>query len=387
MSAFPAALPGRIAKNAATRYGVALLLAALALLLRWALRPGLHDALPYVTLFPAIAASAWLCGIGPSLLAALLGLVGVRLLYAPDRAFSAATPADWTAMLVYVLACAAIVAIAEMARRENAQTRCAQYDLEQRVQERTAELDAANHSLHQLTARLLESQDDERRRIARELHDSVGQTLAALAMNLRAVGGEIERLQKTAKTIGDSAALVGEMSTDIRTISYLLHPPLLDEAGLCSALRWFVDGFVERSGIKVEFEAPKDFARLSQDVETALFRVVQECLTNIHRHSGSAVARIHLASSPAEVHVEVADEGQGITEEKRQEILTTGLPGMGLRGMRERLQQLGGTMEISPGRGGKGTQIVARLPLQKEELPKGMAATASVGAARIRVAG
>jgi signal transduction histidine kinase len=381
MSAFFTALPGKIARNTATRYGAAVLFTMLAVALRWALGGMQSDALPYVTLFPAVAAAGWLCEIGPSVLAMVLGLAGVRyVLYGPERGFATASGADWTAMLMYAASCIAIIAIGEVARRENTQMRTAQYDLEQGVRERTAELDAANRSLRQLSARLLKSQDEERRRIARELHDSVGQTLAALAMNLRAVGGEIERLQKTAKTVGDSATLVSEMSTDLRTISYLLHPPLLDEAGLGSALRWFVDGFVDRSGIKVDLEAPKDFARLPQDMEIALFRVVQEGLTNIHRHSGSAVAKIRLVSSTEEVRVEVADEGKGITEEQRREILTTGLPGVGLRGMRERLRQLGGTMEIGPGKGGSGTLVVARLPLQTEEKLKGMAAGAGMGA-------
>src|SRR5258705_8548517 len=164
-------------------------------------------------------------------------------------------------------------------------------DLEERVQQRTAELAAANHNLGELSARLLHLQDEEGRRIARELHDSVGQTLAALSMNLAAVGADIERLAKTATTIADSTALVNDMSSDIRTISYLLHPPLLDEAGLSSALTWYIKGFSERSKIEVELRMPEDFGRLSRDLETAIFRVVQECLTNIHRHSGSSATR------------------------------------------------------------------------------------------------
>src|SRR5258707_15549587 len=126
------------------------------------------------------------------------------------------------------------------------------------------------------------------------------------------------------------SALVNDMSTDIRTISYLLHPPLLDEAGLSSALRWYIEGFAERSGIQVDLDFPSDFGRLPRDLETAIFRVVQECLTNIHRHAQSPVARIRFAHSDSQVRLHVEDEGNGIPEEKRQKILSSRLPGVGL---------------------------------------------------------
>jgi signal transduction histidine kinase len=230
------------------------------------------------------------------------------------------------------------------------------------------ELHAANHSLGELTGRLLHLQDEERRRIARELHDSVGQTLAALSMNLSAVGTEIDRLAKTATMITDSNALVKDMSADIRTISYLLHPPLLDEAGLCSALRWYIKGFSERSNIAVELEIPRDFGRLPRDLETAIFRVVQESLTNIHRHSGSASAKIYIGHADGHVRVEVKDKGRGIGEQKRAELTSSAMsaPGVGLRGMRERMRQLGGTLEIDSDGEGKGTVITAIVPVAEE---------------------
>jgi signal transduction histidine kinase len=154
------------------------------------------------------------------------------------------------------------------------------------------------------------------------------------------------------------------MSSDIRTISYLLHPPLLDEAGLSSALTWYVRGFSERSKINIDLQIPADFGRLSRDLETAVFRVVQECLTNIHRHSGSSVARISIAHSDGHVRVEVEDKGKGIPSQKRSEIISSpsGTPGVGIRGMRERLRQLGGTLEIHSNGEGKGTLITAYLP-------------------------
>jgi signal transduction histidine kinase len=273
-------------------------------------------------------------------------------------------------MAVYLLTCGVVVAIGEMVRRNNEMLRLAQSNLEETVTQRTAELEAANQSLDKLTARLMKLQDEERRRIARELHDSMGQTLAALSMNLSTIGGDIARLVKTTSAVTDSAALVADMTTDIRTISYLLHPPLLDDAGLSSALRWYIEGFAERSGIKVDFNVPEDFERLPRDLETAIFRLVQECLTNIHRHSKSPVARIRVANSGGDVRVEVEDEGKGIAPEKQVEIMSTGLPGVGVRGMRERLRQLGGSLEIKSAGAGQGTVVVAHLPVAAMPAPE-----------------
>ena len=177
--------------------------------------------------------------------------------------------------------------MAEVRRRDNETLPIAQGELEIRVKERTADLDLANQSLRQLTARVMQLQDDERRRIARELHDSIGQLLAALSMNLVTVGAGIERLQEMSQKIADSTGIVKEMQQEVRTVSYLLHPPLLDEVGLASALRWYIQGFSERSKLQVELHVPEDFGRVPQELETAIFRTVQECLTNIHRHSES----------------------------------------------------------------------------------------------------
>jgi signal transduction histidine kinase len=338
----------------------------------------LGDSLPYVTLFPAVAFSVWLCGVGPSLLAVFAGLAGARYWFLePQNALSIAGTPQAVGMAVYLLASGVVVAIGEMVRRNNEMLRLAQSDLEEMVKQRTAELDAANHSLDELTARLMKLQDEERRRIARELHDSVGQTLAALSMNLSTIGGDLARLVKTASAVTDSAALVADMTADIRTISYLLHPPLLEEAGLCSALRWYIEGFAERSGIKVDLHVPEDFAGLPRDLETAIFRLVQECLTNIHRHSKSPVARVRLANSGGVVRVEVEDEGQGIAPEKQVEIMSTGLSGVGVRGMHERLRQLGGNLEIKSAGAGQGTVVVARLPLAATPAPETASAMAA----------
>jgi PAS domain S-box-containing protein len=220
----------------------------------------------------------------------------------------------------------------------------------------------AEDGLRLLSGKLLHAQDEERRRLARELHDSAGQILAALSMNLTPLESESGRTSPSAgKAVNESLRLVNELSRDLRTISHLLHPPLLDEVGLSSALRSFLEGFTDRSKIKVDFEIPNDFGRLPQDVETAVFRVVQECLTNVHRHSGSPVAKICLARSNGHVRVEVADQGKGIPPEKKAAMNSAGMPGVGIRGMRERLRQLGGTLQITSN--GCGTVIVAELPV------------------------
>jgi signal transduction histidine kinase len=221
-------------------------------------------------------------------------------------------------------------------------------------------------SLRDLSSRLLKMQDEERRRIARELHDSAGQILAALSMHLAPLANEPSAVgPHSVKAVKDSLGLIDELTTEVRTISHLLHPPLLDEVGLSSALRMYLDGFADRSKIKVDLEIPDDFGRLSQELETAIFRIVQESVTNIHRHSGSPVARIHIYRLGSGVRVEVEDKGKGIPLKKRSEMESTGMGGVGIRGMRERIRQLGGTLEIRSGSNGRGTLIVARLPIGK----------------------
>ncbi|MBA3915569.1 MAG: PAS domain-containing protein [Acidobacteriales bacterium] len=241
----------------------------------------------------------------------------------------------------------------------------AQQRLEGAVRERTAELDAANRNLRELTARVLRLRDEERRRIARELHDSLGQMVVALGMNLAVVEGEIPNLTpKAADAVRQNQGFVQEISAQIRTISHLLHPPLLDEIGLSSALEWFVQGFAERSKIEVKLEIPSDFGRLPQDVETALFRVVQESLTNIHRHANSRTAQIAIQRSGEKVVREICDTGDGIPGEKLRRLSTSGVAGVGLQGMRERLRQLGGSLKVASG--AKGTTVKAEIPLEAQ---------------------
>ena len=352
----------RISGNAAWRYALAFTAVLVALLVSVVLAPIVGERVTYILLFPAVAFSAWYCGIGPSICAIALGLLGETYGFTrPEHPFHVLTVAELIRLLAFLIASILVVAMGESRRRNNEKLRTAQGELEGRVQERTAELNMVNGNLRELSARLLQLQDDERRRIARELHDSVGQMLAALTMNLSAVRADVDRLTKTAASLVDSENLVQEMSTEVRTISHLLHPPLLDEAGLPSALRWYVDGFSRRSKIKVDLDLPEEFGRLPRESETAIFRVVQESLTNIHRHSRSPIARIRLRQRDHNVLVEVEDKGKGIPSEKRQEMESTGTPGVGIRGMRERLRQLGGTLEIDSN--GSGTIVVAQLPI------------------------
>ena len=242
--------------------------------------------------------------------------------------------------------------------------------LEKRVEERTAELKTANESLRDLSTRLLRLRDDEQRRIARELHDSVGQLVAAISMNIGVVSAEKNQLSPAAaKCVTENSHLIQEVSREIRTLSHLLHPPLLDEAGLGSALRWFVEGFADRSKIKVDLQIAPDFGRLSHDQEIALFRIIQECLTNIHRHSASPTASITLAQQNGQLQVRVQDRGKGIPAEKQRALGGLGRVGVGIAGMRERLRQLGGTLEIQSE--GTGTTVTAALPLasSKNQVP------------------
>ena len=353
----------RISKNNWNRYGLALSVMAVALAIHRVIALFLGDYTPFVALFPAVALSAMYCGVGPSISSTILALLAAKFWFIPiTHSLQLLDTAQLVGMVEFLVASAVVITLGEVLRRHHVRLLEAQGELEDRVTERTAELNVANQSLRHLSARLLQMQDEERRRIARELHDSVGQTLAALTMNLTTVRNDIERLKKTAGTLADSEALVEAMTNEVRTISHLLHPPLLDEAGLASALHWYVEGFAQRSKIQVDLNLPEDFDRLSQEAETAIFRVIQESLTNVHRHSGSKLAKVRISRSEGDVRVEVEDRGKGMTQEKQVELTSIGLPGVGIRGMRERLRQLGGNLEVKSD--GEGTIVVAHLPVE-----------------------
>jgi signal transduction histidine kinase len=223
-----------------------------------------------------------------------------------------------------------------------------------------AERKRAVAELRQLSTELLDLRDEEQRRIARELHDSAGQNLAALGMNLAWIEQQAEPSDpRVLEILAESAEIVKRCAQEIRDFSYLLHPPMLDEYGLASALRWYVEGFARRSGIQVKLELPEDLRRLPHHEEIALFRIVQECLTNVHRHSGSPSARIRIVQEAKLLSLEVADEGHGVPAGAEGGLKM----GVGLLGMRERMRCLGGHLEIESA--GHGTLIRASLPLEE----------------------
>jgi signal transduction histidine kinase len=254
-----------------------------------------------------------------------------------------------------------------MAREEGAKQIAAHEKTEQSLMRAQANLEqvvrARTTQLQQLSSRLMALQDEERRRIARELHDSAGQYLAGILMNLRALMHDSVKLSEphTAR-ITDSLAMAELCNSEIRTISYLLHPPLLDEVGLASAISWYVDGFSQRSGIRVRLDIQDDLGRLPQDLENALFRIVQQSLANIHRHSGSQVAEIKINLDAENLVAEICDEGCGIPQEMLDGFHDgTRLVGVGMAGMRERIRDMGGHFEIRSS--DNGTTIAVRLPL------------------------
>ena len=257
---------------------------------------------------------------------------------------------------------------AEQTLRESEQRLRALTDtLEAQVRARTMELERRNREvLHQsqklreLSHRLIRIQDDERRHIARELHDSAGQILAALGMNLATVVRNAKsNAPELARLAEESEQMVRELSQEIRTTSYLLHPPLLDECGLAESLLWYIRGLKERSGLDVTLAISEDFGRLTPEMELVIFRIVQECLTNVHRHSGSRVAAIEIKRGSGNITLSVQDEGSGIPSAKLLEIESQG-GGVGIRGMRERVLQCGGKMALQSG--ARGTKISVSFP-------------------------
>jgi PAS domain S-box-containing protein len=233
--------------------------------------------------------------------------------------------------------------------------------LNQELRQRVTELDESRRlielrtlELQKLSARLLNVQDEERRRIARELHDDLGQQLVALKMELSKIGGGGKALDE-ANQLADSAV------ASVRNLSYLLHPPLLDEAGLRAALHWYVDGMAQRSKIQITLTiTPPIFSRLSKDIETTIFRVVQESLTNIYKYSGSENARVEIDKQPDSVLVRVRDFGRGIAQNVIAHSRTPTM-GVGITGMRERVRQFGGELTVT--RAEPGTLVEARIPL------------------------
>jgi signal transduction histidine kinase len=367
----PNLLFGGFRENRLRRYSAAVLAAGVALALGGLLSQFVSDFHPYTTLFVATAFAAWYAGLWPSVFTAIAGWLGAKFFFiAPLYSLRIATREERNSTIAYFMISLAIILFGDLSWRTITKQRgvqarllTIQEELEERIRQRTALLEATNENLRDLSARLLKVRDEEQRRIARHLHDSTGQTLAVLTMKLNRLERDAQKLSAdVAKTAAESAALAKEVSDSVRTVSYLLHPPLLDEAGLKSALAWYAEGFEERSGIKVYLEMPSDLERQPSDLETAVFRIAQECLTNIHRHSGSKTADIRICEFAGGLALEIKDTGRGIPAETLAKISSVGLPGVGLRGMRERVTALGGVFEIFSE--GAGTTIKVAIPLQ-----------------------
>jgi len=469
-----------------TRYGLAVLAAVAALLLRQALNPFLGAENPYHTMWLAVVFSAWYCGVGPSIVAVIVGAVGVWYWFLPPHdSFSVKSRVEVSGILGFLVLSAVIVALGESTRRIMARQRRAeealkktQEELEDRVKERTAALeektadllekatllDFANDAIfvktaagtisywnqgaerlygwtmsealghspaellrseypiplseiesgdtwegelpqmtrsgerivvasrwtslrdrsgktvgwleintditarkraedaaRNLSGRILTLQDDERRRIARGLHDSLGQYLTALKMNLDLLSRGNDR---QAAVAAECSEMADRCLAETRTISHLLHPPLLDEAGFGSAARWYVDGFAQRSGIQVKLSLPPSVLRLRQEAEIALFRALQEGLTNVHRHSGSSAVEIRFSLEGDEVRLEIEDDGHGIPRKALKRLMEgAGETGVGIAGMRERLRELGGSLRVESG--STGTLLRVSIPISE----------------------
>ena len=244
----------------------------------------------------------------------------------------------------------------ELAQGLEGQVRIRTRELEQR----NAEVLQQSEQLRGLSNRLVQTQDDERRRISRELHDSAGQILTALGLNLANISERARQSLPLEKAAEDSQELVQQLTKEIRTLSYLLHPPLLDENGLSQAILWYVQGLMERGDLKIELDVVQDFGRLSAEMELSVFRIVQESLTNIHRHSESKTAIIRLSRRSDCVSLEIQDAGKGMSAEKLAGMQGQ-RSGVGITGMRERIRYFGGTMSIQSNE--KGTKISVKLPV------------------------
>jgi PAS domain S-box-containing protein len=483
----PLYLVRRIHANS-VRYALGVFAGIVALILRALLSPLVNDQDPYHSLWLAVIFTAWYCGVGPSIVAVVIGVAGVWYWFLPPyHSFGLRQPSELFDMLVFLAFSAVVIAVGEATRRlmfqrekAEAQLKKAHEELEYHVKERTAALEQKTAELSEkaalldmtndailvknseglvaywnhgaemlygwrkrealgrpahdllltqfpipvseiesrdywegelrhvrrdgkaiavasrwnrvkdkngclagwleintditgrkrmedaarsLSARILTLQDDERRRIARGLHDSLGQYLAALKMNVHML---VDRGQD--RMAAESLDIIDKCIAETRTISHLLHPPLLDEAGIGSAGRWFVEGFAQRSGIQVNLDLPRELGRLPRETEIALFRALQEGLSNVHRHAGSSQVDIRLTTEPGLIRLEIKDNGHGIPPERLQR-LNEGASeaGVGIAGMRERMRELGGSLEIQSGPSGTRLQIIVPLthPAQK----------------------
>jgi len=382
------------------RFATALLTAALAILLRWFLDPVLGHVAFYVTVYMSVAFCTFVCGAVPAVVSALIGFGGIFYWFVdPRHSLAVIRPSEIHGIVGFFFVCAVLIALGEANRRKQLrlnetivaltkeaterkraeeELQKAHVELEHRVEERTVQLSQtlarlesearvrkqAEEQLRRLSVRLMTLQDEERRRIARDLHDTTGQTLAAIKMTLALLQQIASSVPGVQRLVDDLNALTDEALQEMRTTSYLLHPPLLDEAGIASAARWFVEGFAKRSGIQVHCDIPEKMDRPPEDCELALFRVLQESLTNVHRYSEASAASVRLRLEDEQLEFEVSDNGSGIPEERLQQIRDeSGSVGVGIAGMRERVRELGGQLKIQSNK--TGTSVSVALPISK----------------------
>jgi signal transduction histidine kinase len=370
-------LPGKNYKTT-SYYGLAVLTVSAALLCRAVLSPEFGSHYPYHTVWLAIIFVAWYCGVGPSILAVGIEALGIWYWFLPPyHSLSGKNHVEYFGMFGFLAFSAAIVALGESNRRlfikqEKAERALleANEELEQRVKQRTAELEHSNESARHLSARIMAVEDEERRRIGRALHDSLSQYLAALKMNLSLIRTQI---RNDSILFSECTDLIEQCLTETRTISHLLHPPLLDELGFGSATRLFVEGFSRRSGLTVTLDLPPESrTRLPANLEIALFRAVQEGLTNIHRYAEATLANISLKSDNSTAQLNIQDNGRGIPPVILKQIRDgTAESGVGIAGMRERLRELNGALEIHSDHSGTMLTITAPIisrPAERESI-------------------
>lgn len=396
------------------RYLIAVAAGISAILLRWMLDPVLGHVAFYVTVYIAVAYCAVVCGYVPAILGGLLGFSGIFYWFVdPRHSLSVIRSSEIHATVGFFLVSAVLIALgqanrskqlrlnqsvdaltteASERRRAQEELRRAHDELEDRVLQRTAELsqtlarlkdevavrERAETELRELSVRLIGLQDEERRRIARDLHDTVGQTLAAIKMSVALIR-QVKTFPTAAQPlIDDLNALADEALQEVRTTSYLLHPPLLDESGIAPAARWFVEGFARRSGIQVQCDIAENMARPPRDRELVLFRVLQESLTNVHRHSQASRASVTLGRTGDQIELEVRDNGKGIPEDRLKPVNgSVAQSGVGIAGMRERVLKVGGQLYIQSLQ--PGTSIRVALPITaSSRLPADIAQANSV---------
>src|SRR5215831_8436951 len=352
------------------RYSIAVACSLLAVILRWLLDPVLGHVAFYVTIHIVVAYCAIACGYAPAIVTALIGFVGIFYWFVdPRHSLAAFRPSEIHGVVGFFLLTIVLIALGEavrskqlrlnhtvdaltreVAEKQQAQQelRAAHDELEQRVEARTRELSQAltrleteianrKHSEEQfrhLSLRLMTLQDEERRRIARELHDTCGQTLAAMKMSIALIRQLDNTRPELQALVDDLNALADEALQEVRTTSYLLHPPLLDEAGIASAARWFLEGFSRRSGIDVEVDIPQKMERPGRNCELVLFRVLQEGLTNVHRHAAATAATVRLHHDDGGFHLEIRDNGKGISDDDLRRLESSNnKSGVGISGM------------------------------------------------------